>query len=182
MTRVWTLLLLLLMAVPTCAAAPELKGDTDRDAGAIKVGFIYNFTRFIRWPPPSTATAQADFVIAVVGDPSMYRQLTVLENSRYRVDDRPVRVERVANAAAIPSCSILFIGGDAVARIGTLLERLAKRPVLTIGDTAGLGRQGVAINFYRQRDRVRFEINPRALNAAGLSAEAQLFDVARIVE
>ena len=95
MTRVWTILLLLLMAIPTCAAAPGLKGDADRDTDAIKVGFVYNFTRFIRWPPTSAVTAQAAFVIAVVGDPTMYRQLTVLENNHYRVDDRPVRVERV---------------------------------------------------------------------------------------
>ena len=144
MTRVWTILLVLLMAVPTCAAAVGLKGDADRDADAIKVGFVYNFTRFIRWPPASAAMTQAAFVIAIVGDPALYRQLTVLENSRYRVNDRPVRVERVADAAAIPNCSILFIGSDAVTHIDTLLEQLANRPVLTIGDTAGLGRRGVA--------------------------------------
>ncbi len=75
-----------------------------------------------------------------------------------------------------------FIGGDAAGQIDRILRQVANRSVLVIGDTPGLARRGVAINFYLQRDRVRFEINPDALRRAGLAAEAQLFDVARIVE
>ena len=178
MIRGWLIFLLLSMAVPVCAEAPAGHGDAD----AIKVGFIYHFTRFIRWPQADTLRARRAFVIAVIGDPAMGAQLEVLERGQRRVDDIPVRVEPVADPAAIPDCSILFIGGDAAGQIGRILHQVANRPVLVIGDTPGLARRGVAINFYRQRDRVRFEINPGALRRAGLAAEAQLFDVARIVE
>ena len=178
MPRPWLLILVLLMAAPTSADAPSAKGDAD----AIKVGFVYNFTRFIRWPPTDPIAARPAFVIAVVGDPAMLGQLAVLEQGDHRADGRPIRVEAVTDPAAIPACSMLFIGSDAAGQIDGILRQLTNRAVLTIGDTPGLARRGVVINFYRQRERVRFEINPGALDRAGLTAEAQLFDVAKIVE
>jgi len=178
MPHPWLLILVLLMAASTYADAPGAKGDVD----AIKVGFVYNFTRFIRWPPTDPNTAPPAFVIVVVGDSAMLGQLAVLEQGNHRADGRPIRVEAVTDPAAIPACSMLFIGSDAAGQVDAILRQLANRAVLTIGDTPGLARRGVAINFYRQRERVRFEINPGALDRAGLTAEAQLFDVAKIVE
>jgi hypothetical protein len=177
MTRTWLRLLILLTAALTCTEAPCAPGNTD----AIEVGFVYNFTHFIRWPQTDRVAPQAVFVIAVIGDPAMLAQMAVLEHGSYRVDDRPIRVKSVADPSTIPDCSILFIGSNATAQIDAILRRLSKRAVLTIGDSPGLAKRGVAINFYHQRERVRFAINPGALERAGLTAEAQLFDVAKIV-
>ena len=179
------LTLLLSMLVLSTAAATAVVTSRPGDADAIKVGFIYNFSRFIRWPQPTTGAANGEpagpFVIAVIGDSAMRAQLTLLEQPRYRVNSRPIRIQAVTNPAAIPNCAILFIGDAATAQIDAILRQLGHRPTLTIADHPGLAARGVAINFYRQRDRLRFEINPAALQRAGLSVEAQLFDVARIV-
>ncbi len=177
MTRIWLSLLVLLIAGPTCTEAPCAPANED----AITVGFIYNFTHFIRWPAADQGGAKTAFVIAVVGDPAMRAQMAVLERGPYRVDNRPIRVESVTDPGAIPDCSILFIGRAATGQVAAILRQLGKRAVLTIGDSPGLAKRGVAINVYRQRERVRFAINPGALERAGLVAEAQLFDVARIV-
>ena len=181
MIRGCLIVLLLWMVIP--AGAPAAPGDSSEgDVVAIEVGFIYNFTRFIRWPSSDVPPGRRAFVIAVVGAPSMVSHLSVLERGSHRVDDLPVRVEAVADPGVVPDCSILFVGADAVGQLDHILRQVAGRPVLVIGDTPGLARRGVAINFYLQRGRVRFEINPGALRRAGLTAEAQLFDVARIVE
>jgi hypothetical protein len=178
MRQTW-LLMLVLLAV---GLAPAKTLAESAESDAIKAGFIYQFTRFVRWPPTEGSRRRDAFVIAVVGAPAMLEALAALERQARRVGELPIRVERVAEPATIPECSILFVGRGASARLDRILDAVADRPVLVVGDAPGWARRGVAVNFYRQRDRVRFEINPRALRRAGLIAEAQLFDVARIVE
>jgi hypothetical protein len=170
----WLLLALALAAVATVAAedpVPELK-----------TAYIFNFTRFVEWPEPSLGE---DFVIAVVGDPAMASALRSLEAGGRTAHARRIRVRTGHMAAA--DAQILFIGAAAVPELGRLLRASEGRPVLLVGDSPGLARRGVAINFFLQRDvlgegrRLRFEMNPAAVQGRGLEVSAQLYDVAEIV-
>lgn len=169
-------LLLALALVATPAIATE-----DR-VPELKTAYLFNFTRFIEWPEASLGE---DFVIAVVGDPAMAAALRTLEARGKTAQGRPIRVR--TGAAAVADAHILFIGAAAVPGLGRLLRASDGRPVLLVGDSPGLARRGVAINFFLQRDvlgegrRLRFEMNPAALRGRGLTVSAQLYDVAEIV-
>ena len=54
--------------------------------------------------------------------------------------------------------------------------------VLTVGDTDGFARDGVAINLYTFDNRVRIEVNSAAAARAGLQLSANLMRLARVVE
>jgi hypothetical protein len=177
--RAGAALAVLLLALALAAAATPAGGDRVRE---LKTAYILNFTRFVEWPEASLGE---DFVIAVVGDPAIAAALRTLEARGKTAHARRIRVRTGHMAAA--DAQIIFIGDAAVPELGRLLRVSEGRPVLLVGDSPGLARRGVAINFFLQRDvlgegqRLRFEMNPAALRGRGLKVSAQLYDVAEIV-
>ena len=173
---------LLLAIVLTMIPRPSWSAD-DLEQG-LKVAYLYNFTRFIEWPE---ATLGEDFVVTVIGDPALAAALQELEGSDRRAHGSPIRVRAVDDVGEIGDCQILFVGAAAVSRLPRLLARTDGRPILLVGDSRGLARRGIAINFFMKSDifgagrRLRFEINPAALKDRGLKVSAQLYDVAEIV-
>ncbi len=178
--------LLLLVPLALGIALPSLPGRAeDAQANALKVAYLYNFTRFIQWPESTLGDA---FVFAVIGDPGLAAALRVLERSDKQVQGRPIAVRAHEVADEIGDCQVLFIGAAAVADLPRIRAQTEGRPVLLIGDSRGLAERGVAINLFLKPDilgaghRLRFEISPRALKGRGLKVSAQLYDVAKVVE
>ena len=170
---------------PTPDLAPDLTPDLTPDLiRRLKVAYLYNFTRFVDWPRPP---ADGAFVIAVIGDDRLAQDLRLLEREDRRVAGVPIRIRRIATAAQIGDAHILFIGTAAATKLPAILEAVAGRPVLLVGDTPGLAGRGVAINFFLKPDilgegqRLRFAIDPRALKGRGLKVSARLYDVAEVL-
>lgn len=176
------LLILLLgtLRIPAAGAA-----EADEQLAELKVAYIYNFTRFVQWPevPPGRP-----FIIGVIGDPVVEEALKVLERDGKRVSGRHIQVRGHASPDGVEASDILFLGGAATDRLETVLRRTAGKPILLISDTPGLVGRGVAIELFRKRDifrkteRLRFRIDPKALQGRGLLVSAQLYDVAEVWE
>lgn len=175
---VWVALVLMLAALPGAGA---------EDPGLIrslKVAYLYNFTRFVQWP---RSGADGPFVIAVIGDDRLAEALRLLEREGRRVDDAPIRILRATAVSAIGDARILFVGTAAGARLEAIRDATAGRPILLVGDTPGFAGRGVAINFFLKPDilgegeRLRFAIDPRALQGRGLKVSARLYDVAEVL-
>ena len=62
-----------------------------------------------------------------------------------------------------------------------IVQQLKAGGVLTVADTSGFAQMGGMINFVLDDDRVRFEINLRAAEAAHLKLSARLVTVAERV-
>ncbi|MBK5964398.1 hypothetical protein CCR95_09955 [Thiocystis minor] len=155
----------------------------------LKVAYLYHFTHFIGWPdlPPG-----APFVIAVIGDPVLAEALRALERDERRVENRPIRIRTIEtreteSGLQCDDCQLLFVGAAAQDRIDRILDAVAGRAVLLVGDSPGLARRGVAINSFLKADilgegeRLRFEMNPAALAGRGLKVSSQLYEVARVL-
>ena len=166
--------------------SPAASGaDGDELLPALKVAYVYNFTRFIEWP---AAAPDRPFVIGVIGDPAMEGHLRLLEREGKRVGGRPVAIRGFARPEDLEPTDILFVGGAAEPWLDTIMRRTAGKPTLLVGDTPGFAGRGVAIELFRKRDvfgkseRLRFRIAPAALKDRGLTVSAQLYDVAEVVE
>jgi hypothetical protein len=158
-------------------------GD-DALARRLMAVYLYNFTRYIDWPDSGLGEV---FEIAVIGDDAFAETLRALERPDKQAEGRPIRVRVAAAADAIGDPQILFIGTEAIAELPRLRSRTAGRPVLLVGNSPGLARRGVAINFFLKPDilgageQLRFQIDPAALKRRGLKVMADLYDVAEIV-
>lgn len=142
----------------------------------VKAAFIYNFAKFIEWPP---APSHPYITVCVFGRDPFGPAFNVIEDKT--VGDRKIMIRRNASFQNFGDCNILFIGNSEKERLPHIFEALSGLSVLTIGDTTGFARQGVMINFFIEDKTVRFEINREAAARAGLRISSKLLRIARLV-
>lgn len=146
----------------------------------LKAAFLYNFARFVEWPPEAFKNSEAPIVIGVLGaDPFG----PVLDHTvaGQTIHDRPLVVRRAKEVSALQDCHILFISASEKRRLAEVLERIPKSGILTVADTERFAEMGGMINLFMEAKRVKFEINVDAATRAGLKINAQLLRLARIV-
>jgi YfiR/HmsC-like len=149
----------------------------------VKAAFLYHFAQLVTWPDSTEANPSLPIVIAVVGqDPFGDRLEATIGDETVR--GRPLKIERVVKPADLSGVPhILFVGSGNNAEVERALAAVAKAPVLTVGVSKGFARQGGMIEFRLTADsRVAFDINLRAVGAAGLKMSSQLLKIAHIVE
>ncbi len=157
--------------------APAPPGPSEYE---VKAAFLYNFTRFVEWPPAARPDPGAPFVIAILGrDPfGSVLDETVAGKT---VAGRPIAVHRVVRADDCRDAQIVFVSPSERSNTAAILKALERPGVLTVGDTDGFAQQGGAINFTVQARRVRFEINPSVAEQARLKMSSQLLKLATLV-
>lgn len=169
---------LLLLALD--AALPARAWASDRDPQApseydLKVAFIYNFIKFVEWPPEGSGERK-DLQLCVLGDAPVKAPFADLQGQE--LIGRRLVLAMLKEPQDVRSCQVLFVAQAMSRRMKEVLAAVKGRPVLTIGDTDGYARQGIMINMYIEKKRIRFEINTEAARAAGLRISARLLNLA----
>ena len=150
------------------------------DEYAIKAAYLYNFAKFVEWPPGAFADADAPLLICIAGANPFGDTLTSLSGKS--VDGHPVEVRPIATAAGLDKCHIVFIGRAERGRLKSLLAKLARLPILTVSDIGDFAREGGMIGLIEADQRIRFDINLTATRQANLKLSSQLLKLATIVE
>lgn len=143
-----------------------------------KAAFLYHFIDFVTWPEEDSTDV---FRVGILGDTEVADVLREI-GSKKPVGGRKLAVESYTDIDRIQSCQLLFITSPFADDVDRIKEALHGRSVLTVSDTPGLARAGVAINLTLIRDQLRFEINRNSLETAGLRASAQLLKLAILVD
>jgi hypothetical protein len=146
----------------------------------IKAAFLYNFTKFIDWPEETFARADSAFVIAVLGESPLAAELEKAVRGR-KIAGREIVVRVCRTAADAAAGQLIFVlADDAVWR--ELLQRIAGRPVVTVGESERFLRQGGTITLLFESDnKVRFAINMTVAERAGVRISAQLQKLAKTI-
>lgn len=146
----------------------------------VKAAFIIRFTEFIDWPERNDPGRQP-LIVCVLGDHPVEPILARLTQG-YTVRGRTIDIRHVANVESAGACDVVFVPDTRSAQLPALSRALHALPVLVITNGPGLATAGSAINLFREGSRLRFEINPGALEAAGLKASSRLLKLAVIRE
>lgn len=141
----------------------------------VKAAFLYNFTKFVEWPP-SVLQERSDFQLCVLGEDPFGRSLDVIVDEK--VAGRRISLLRTPKLAEPEGCQILFISRSERGRMSQILQDLRGTPVLTVADTAGFLDHGGIINFVLEGSKVRFEINQEAAERAGIKISSKLLRLA----
>ncbi len=145
----------------------------------MKAGFVYNFALFTQWPAKVFKDAASPLAICIAGDRATVQAFEPLTTKK--ILDRPVTVHAFGDNATRHPCHIIYIDSKNKTEAAELLRRVSGQGVLTIGDLDGFCRLGGIINFYRDNNRLRFEVNTDAAGRAGLKLSSQLLKLATIV-
>ena len=144
----------------------------------IKAAFLYNFTKFVQWPPERFANENSPIVIAVLGQNPFDDELDKLVRDRL-VNGRAISVRYIETAADIPAAHIVFVAAGTETRLEAGL--FGEPGVLTVGESADFAARGGIIRFTLLDEKVRFEINQGSAEKAGLKLSGQLLKLATII-
>jgi hypothetical protein len=163
-------------------AASSVDGEQPKPTESqVQVAYLYNFAKFVQWPPNAAESQSGSFNICVFGqDPFGSILNATLAGETIR--GKGVVAKRIMDAHEGVNCQILFISSSEDTRLKKILEALNKAAVLTVSDMPQFSQRGGMIQFVLEGNRVRFEVDLTATQNAGLSLSSELLKVAAAVK
>lgn len=146
----------------------------------VKAAFLYQFIKFVEWPPEAFFDYPATIVIGVLGDSPIAEALAAVEGKEAK--GRTVVVKRFKGLDDLEFSHILFISPEAAGHLKEIRKKLSYASTLEVSEVEGFARGGGMVNFITVENRIRFEINVEPAERAGLKISSQLLKLARIVK
>jgi hypothetical protein len=148
------------------AAAPEYD---------LKAAFVYNFAKFVEWPPQAINSAGDCITLGVLTQDPEREAFEALQGKM--VQGRTLIVKK-CTVSELKDCQLVFISAAASRWLGQALSALRDLPVLTVTDEVeGLANQGI-INLVTSGGKVRFQVDARKARRLGFKISSQLLQLA----
>lgn len=160
------------LAFALCACAPVVRAADELPEYRLKAAFLYNFALFTEWPAEVGTTLQ----LCAFGADPFGAELDGLQGKM--VGARSLAVQRKTSLGGLKGCQIVFIAPAAAGQLPRVLDALEGQVVLTVADSPGAARQGVALNMAVNQNKVSFEANLRAARAAKVNLSSKLLRLA----
>ena len=173
------ILLFSLLFGPGFECPAQDSAPTEYQEYQIKAAFIFNFVKFVEWPPQAFAKETSPIVIGVLGVNVFGDNLEqALRNKS--IHHRPLLYQEYHSVAEVTNCQVLFIGVSEKKRYAKILGALRGMSVLTVSesDQDQFIEAGGMINFVIQQNRIHFQVNNEAAKSAGLIINSKLLDLA----
>ena len=151
------------------------------DEYQVKAVFLYNFAKFVEWPPGTFASPNDPIGICVVGHNPFGSMLEDIVQGK-KIGDRVFAVRWLPDTQQAGKCQILFIGAEEGKRTRVLLEALKGAGILTVGETGDFTALGGIICFKLDGTRVRLQVALETGEHARLRISSKLLSLAEIVK
>jgi len=170
---------LALIVVCSMLFAPQKAMAADQEY-LIKAAFIYNFVKFVEWPDGRAISQKSSIDICVFGESPMQGTSAVFKAaSTAKLGLSLVTENNVQNISG--HCHIVFISSSEEGRLGEILAALKGHPVLTVSDMDGFADAGGMMGFVADDNKIRVDVNKKAMVVSGLHVDAQLLEIAHKV-
>jgi hypothetical protein len=153
------------------AVVPAARAD-DLTEYRLKAAFVYNFIVYTEWPADASETLQ----LCIHGTDPFGREIDGLTDKV--AAGRRIVVTRKAADESLKGCQVVFLAASAAADLPRILAGLKGLPILTVADSPGAMRRGVALNMNVAQGKVTFEANLQAARGAGLTLSSKLLRLA----
>lgn len=168
-------IVVLVLAVALSASA---RAGSAADEFALKAAFLYNFTRFVEWPPEAFASERSAFRICVFGTDPFGPRLDAL--TRRRVGDRAIEITRPTALADLAGCQIAYLGADTSDAIEAAATGNAAPATLTVASNAAFARDGGMVALVTGSGRVKLHVNLASIRRSPLRFSAKLLEVSEV--
>jgi hypothetical protein len=145
----------------------------------VKAAFIYNFARFIEWPPEVFPNSEAPFVVAVVGADPFDGALEQVVSGK-KIGARRVEIRHFDSIDNIGPCQILFVPSTDDVSEARIIQKIGNDHVLSVGESETFAANGGTLRFFSEGNKIRFEVNTDAADRARLQISSKLLNLARI--
>ncbi len=141
----------------------------------LKVLFLYNFAKFVRWPAAAFDSKEDPIRIGVLNDETRHTAVGLVDG--LKAQGRSVEFETCLTTEDFQSCHILYLDDPSDLHIKSALAQVSGLPVLTVGEGVAFNRWGGIIAFQEQDHRLRFSVRLDAARSAGLRLSSQLIEI-----
>ncbi len=142
----------------------------------VKAAFVYNFAKFVDWPP-ERADARQPVVIGVFGKDPLGPALEQIVQGK-TINQRPLVLLRSTHVPDVRACHVLFISPSERKRLPEILETLDGSATLTVSELDDFLQLGGMINLVLNDNKVRFEISEAAARRTRLRISSKLLSLA----
>lgn len=168
-----------LCSVPS-GAAPARAQSAPPSEYEVKAAYLYNFAKFIEWPPDSFRPSGGTIVFGVLGEDPFGALLDRIAREE-RVLGRRIAVKRARRIEDLGACHVLFVRRRGDASVAQVIRSASAHLRLVVGEDPGFAELGGSIGFFLEERRVKFAINVAATERAGLKVSSKLLRLAKIV-
>ncbi len=145
----------------------------------LKAAFLYNLANYTTWPTEAFSGPQKPLRLCILGEDPFGAAMESIEFKS--IKQRRLVAIRIAQVSDAEACQILFISTSEEERLRAILDYLRDRPILTIADMPNFAHAGGIIKLKTVEDRIQFDINVDAANAANLKLSSKLLRLGNIV-
>lgn len=165
------LLAVLALFVGSAAKAQE------RSTHEVYSMMVFNFTKYVQWPDHN---ASGEFVIGVIGNADVFNTLNSWYGGKPRGSKTYV-IKKFGSAAEMTDCNVVFIDKSKSGEFEGVKAKINGKGTLLITDKNGLGLKGSSINFKTEGEKLKFELNQKAMEAANLKVSSALSSMAILI-
>jgi len=162
----------------------ETSNAEQMDKTMLKALYTYKFSKFTQWPYSKLNTNTKRFHFCMLGQNQFSQQMKQISLGK-TVQGLPLSIDvfdsGLAPETLLSECHILFISKSERHRLATILSSLKQSPILTISDIDEFSNQGGMITLAEDQGKIRFQINPKAIQLAGVSISSKIMELAEIV-
>ncbi len=140
---------------------------------ALKADFLYRFVDYVYWKDYSN---KQTFKIAIL------EQSPITASLLNMAKNKKMEIKEYNSLNEISFCHILFVPYNCSVPIETILSKFSGKPVLIVTEQNGYGKKGVHVNFVKSENKLKFEVNLKAINKSGIGISSFLLQHAIIVQ
>jgi hypothetical protein len=166
-----------LVACSALACLPGSQAHEAQRADALKAGYLFNFLKFVAWPPlvsPDTLTA------CFLGDSGVYEEISAGRSDKH-IGARRLAARKLAPGDPVSACQVLYVDAELLPTVSDLLD-LRPAALLTVSDAPHFLRSGGVIALFNEGNRLRFRISIDNARRANLRISSSLLQLASTVE
>ena len=141
--------------------------------------FIYNFSRYIKWPDGMNS---GEFVIGIIGsDAKLHASLVELSSNKRSINGDPIVIKQFKSVEEIENCHILYVTSGKLSSLSQISNSTKSKSTLLITDSPGMAKKGSTINFVEKNGKINFELNQDNASGRNLKVSGSLSSLAILV-
>ncbi|MEO8622517.1 MAG: YfiR family protein [bacterium] len=173
--RLGATLLLALLCI-----AGRARAQAPADEAQIKAAFVFNFLKFVDWPATATRRSDEQLVVAIIGDGPSADAVTAFLTAK-RVGERPIVVKVLNWDQSLAGVHAAFVSETDARKRRRVFDAAASASVLSIGEGHDFALRGGVIGLVVEEQRVRFDIDADAAEAARIRISSKLLALGHAV-
>ena len=161
---------------------PAFAAETTTE-GKLKAAYLFNFLRFIEWPD----IPDKKINLCVAGDKDSYHgaliALSTQSVNQNSIDLHFFNGNYEKQIKYLNECQLLFITDIKQKSEHEILEEISSLSILTVGENPQFMQHGGMINFVRSTNKIRFQVNMKAVKKTDIRISSKILRLAdKVIE